>query len=141
MKKTVLLLGILLGAMLVLTACNGDSNGDSDAAVVEVGDTVLVEYTGKLAADGEIFDSSAERGVPLEFVAGVGMMIPGFDDAVLGMELNEEKTAEIPADQAYGSAGIPDPSTGEYLIPPDSDLIFEIKVVGITKPDAEEDSE
>ncbi|MCL2403211.1 MAG: FKBP-type peptidyl-prolyl cis-trans isomerase [Coriobacteriia bacterium] len=141
MKKTVLLLGILLGAMLVLTACNGDSNGDGDAVVVEVGDTVVAEYTGKLAADGEVFDSSAERGAPLEFVAGVGMMIPGFDDAVLGMELNEEKTVEIPSDQAYGSAGITDPQTGGYLIPPDSDLIFEIKVIEIIKPDTEEDSE
>ena len=51
--------------------------------------TVQVHYTGKLTS-GEIFDSSANR-EPLEFTVGAGMMIPGFDAAVNGMELNVKK--------------------------------------------------
>lgn len=62
--------------------------------------TVQVHYTGKLTS-GEIFDSSANR-EPLEFTVGAGMMIPGFDAAVNGMELNEKKTINIPAEEAYG---------------------------------------
>ncbi len=63
-------------------------------------DTVKVHYTGKLT-DGTIFDTSENRD-PLEFVLGSGQMIPGFDQAVTGMEEGEEKTVEIPSDEAYG---------------------------------------
>ncbi|MCL2437802.1 MAG: FKBP-type peptidyl-prolyl cis-trans isomerase [Coriobacteriia bacterium] len=132
MKKTVLLLGILLGAILMLTACNG--NGDDGALVVEPGDTIAVEYTGRLS-DGEVFDTSEGR-EPLVFQAGAGMMIPGFDDAVMGMEIGEEKTVEIPADQAYGDQGVPGPD-GEYIIPPNSDITFDIEIVSIDRPDSE----
>lgn len=63
-------------------------------------DKVRVHYTGKLAS-GEVFDSSRER-EPLEFTVGAGQMIPGFDNAVNGMELNEQKEVTIPCDEAYG---------------------------------------
>lgn len=63
-------------------------------------DTVKVHYTGKLTS-GEVFDSSVNR-EPLQFVLGSGQMIPGFDSAVNGMELNEKKTVTISSEQAYG---------------------------------------
>lgn len=64
------------------------------------GDTVRVHYTGKLA-DGTVFDSSVDRD-PLEFTLGEGRLIPGFEQAVIGMNPGESKTAEIPAEQAFG---------------------------------------
>jgi peptidylprolyl isomerase len=64
------------------------------------GDTVTVHYTGKLE-DGTVFDSSANRD-PLQFTLGEGLLIPGFEQAVLGMSPGESKTAEVAADQAYG---------------------------------------
>ena len=66
----------------------------------KVGDTVKVHYTGTLT-DGSAFDSSIGR-EPLQFTLGEGQMIPGFEQAVIGMELGETKTVTIPADQAYG---------------------------------------
>ena len=63
-------------------------------------DIVRVHYTGRLS-DGVVFDSS-EGNEPLEFVIGSGMLIPGFEDSVIGMALNESKTINIPADEAYG---------------------------------------
>jgi len=69
-------------------------------AQAKSGDTVRVHYTGTLA-DGEVFDSS-EGNDPLEFTLGEGAVIQGFDDAVTGMEVGEEKTVTIPADEAYG---------------------------------------
>ncbi len=69
-------------------------------AEVSAGDTVKVHYTGKLE-DGTVFDSSRER-EPLEFTIGEGQIIPGFEDAVTGMEEGEEKTVDISPDQAYG---------------------------------------
>lgn len=62
--------------------------------------TVKVHYTGKLT-NGEVFDSSAGR-EPLEFTVGAGQMIPGFENGILDMKLNEKKTIEIPASEAYG---------------------------------------
>jgi FKBP-type peptidyl-prolyl cis-trans isomerase 2 len=64
------------------------------------GDTVKIHYTGKLD-DGTVFDSSASR-EPLEFTLSSGQVIPGFDQAVLGMSPGETKTEKIPMDQAYG---------------------------------------
>lgn len=62
--------------------------------------TVKVHYTGKLT-NGEVFDSSDGR-EPLEFTVGAGQMIPGFENGILDMKLNEKKTIEIPASEAYG---------------------------------------
>ncbi len=72
---------------------------------VENGDNVKVEYVGKFT-DGNIFDQSAGRG-PLEFVVGAGRMIAGFDEAVVGMKLNDEKTVTIAPEKAYGAADAP----------------------------------
>jgi len=62
------------------------------------GDTVRVHYTGTLN-NGQVFDSSKSR-APLEFVLGSGMVIPGFDAAVTGLEPGETVTTTIPTDEA-----------------------------------------
>lgn len=67
---------------------------------VKMGDTVRVHYTGKLE-DGTVFDSSVDR-EPIEFTLGESQVIPGFEQAVLGMDLGETKSSTIPAEEAYG---------------------------------------
>jgi len=64
------------------------------------GDAVKVHYVGTLT-DGTLFDSSQGR-EPLEFVLGTGKVIPGFENALVGMSVGENKTVTIPADAAYG---------------------------------------
>ncbi len=64
------------------------------------GDTVQVHYTGKLE-DGTVFDTSTNRD-PLQFTIGEGQIIPGFEQAVVGMNPGESKTVTIPMEQAYG---------------------------------------
>lgn len=64
------------------------------------GDTVTVQYVGKLP-DGTVFDTSYERG-PLQFTIGQGQIIPGFEQAVIGMEVGENKNITLEPDQAYG---------------------------------------
>ena len=64
------------------------------------GDTVKIHYTGKLT-DGTVFDSS-EGHEPLEFTLGKGMVIPGFEQGILDMNLGEKKTISIDVDNAYG---------------------------------------
>ena len=66
----------------------------------ESGNTVKVHYKGTLD-DGSVFDSSEGRD-PLEFKIGSGALIPGFEDGVIGMAVDEKKTVNIPAAEAYG---------------------------------------
>ena len=67
---------------------------------VKDGDTVKVHYTGKLE-DGSVFDSSVERD-PLEITLGEGKLIPGFEKAVVGLEVGDKTTASIESADAYG---------------------------------------
>ncbi len=67
---------------------------------IEKGNKIKVEYKGSLD-NGPVFDSSEGKG-PLEFTAGEGKVIPGFDNAVIGMEVDEEKDVKIECKDAYG---------------------------------------
>ncbi len=65
------------------------------------GDKVTINYTGKLV-DGTIFDSSEGRD-PLPCTLGSGQVIPGFEEAIIGMAQGESKTVNIPQEKAYGA--------------------------------------
>ena len=69
-------------------------------AEAKEGDEVQVHYTGKLE-DGTVFDTS-EDGEPLSFTIGEERVIPGFEEAVAGMEPGDSKTTEVDPEQAYG---------------------------------------
>lgn len=65
------------------------------------GDTVRIHFTCKLPG-GEVFDSSLERD-PAQFTIGKGTVMPGIEEAVIGMEAGETKTAVIPPEKAFGN--------------------------------------
>ncbi|WP_035336918.1 peptidylprolyl isomerase [Dokdonia sp. PRO95] len=67
---------------------------------VKGSDVVKVHYTGKLA-DGQVFDSSLQR-EPLQVELGKGQLIPGFENALIDMVVNEKKTVTITKEEAYG---------------------------------------
>ena len=83
---------------------------------------VKVHYTGKLL-DGRVFDSSIERGEPIEFQLGVGQVIPGWDEGIALMSKGEKGILYIPSNLAYG------PRQAGELITPYSNLIFEVELV------------
>jgi peptidylprolyl isomerase len=62
---------------------------------------VTVHYVGTLS-DGSVFDSSRARNTPFAFTTGTGQVVPGFNDAVIGMTVGETKTSTLTADTAYG---------------------------------------
>jgi FKBP-type peptidyl-prolyl cis-trans isomerase 2 len=97
MKKNqiIMLIFLLLTALLMPGCIPADEAGKAKS-----GDTVQVNYTGKLA-DGTVFDSSIGK-QPLEVVLGKGQLIPGFEKAVLGMQVGENKTVIISVNEAYG---------------------------------------
>ena len=86
------------------------------------GANVKVHYTGKFL-DGKVFDSSVERGNPIEFSVGTGQVIKGWDQAILTMKKGEKRVLLIPYWLAYGEKGYPG------AIPPKSDLIFDVELV------------
>jgi peptidylprolyl isomerase len=76
-------------------------SGCANKMTIENGDQVSLEYTGNLN-DGTIFDSNVGKDA-LVFTAGAGQMIKGFDDAVVGMSVGEEKTFTLAPEDAYGN--------------------------------------
>lgn len=95
-RSRILIMAITLPALLLVWGCNIGSGANR----AENGDVVQVHYTGTLA-DGTVFDSSIDR-EPIEFTLGTGQMIPGFENAVLGMKVGGKKTVTIPSNEAYG---------------------------------------
>jgi FKBP-type peptidyl-prolyl cis-trans isomerase FkpA len=103
-------------------------NKVGDGREAEKGLTVTVHYTGWLYENGEKttkFDSSVDRREPFNFVLGVGQVIKGWDSGVNGMQVGGSRTIIIPSSMGYGSRGAGD------VIPPNSDLIFEVELVEI----------
>jgi peptidylprolyl isomerase len=94
---------VILAMALLLVAVSAAACSNPDAA--QDGDTVRVEYQGTLS-DGTVFDSTLNESFghpdPLEFTIGAGQMIPGFDNAVRGMDVGDTKTVTIKAKDAYG---------------------------------------
>ena len=84
--------------------CSGGCGGCHSLPSIEgpnVGKRCKTHYRGTLN-DGTVFDSSYDRGEPLEFICGAGMMIPGYDEAVANMEVGQSIDIHLTPDQAYG---------------------------------------
>lgn len=88
-----------------------------DGKVASAGDTVKVHYVGVAHSTGEEFDSSWNRGEPLEFPLGRGVVISGWDQGVQGMKVGGRRQLVIPPHLAYGDRGAPGAiKPGETLI-------------------------
>lgn len=100
--------------------------------LVESGRAALVHYTGWLydekAPDnkGKQFDTSANRGLPFGFIVGVGKVIKGWDQGVLGMKVGGKRTLIVPPQLGYG-----DKDVGNGLIPANSTLLFDIELLEV----------
>lgn len=93
-----------------------------DGGEIQRNDQVKVDYYGALMS-GTSFDNSFQRGMPFELNVGQGLVIPGWDEALLNMRYGDEAIVFIPFRQAYGEQG-----SGSQ-IPPESDLVFYMHVL------------
>ena len=90
---------------------------------VQPGATITAHYTGALCKDGTIFQSSHDFGDPITFP--LSQVIPGWTQGVPGMKVGGTRRLVIPSELAYGSV------RAAANIPPNSDLVFDIELVGI----------
>ena len=90
------------------------------------GDIVFVHYTGKLT-DGTKFDSSYDRGEPIDIVLGAGRVIAGWEEGLQGMHVGEKRTLTIPPQMAYKEEGRPP------KIPGNATLVFDVELMGLQR--------
>jgi FKBP-type peptidyl-prolyl cis-trans isomerase len=89
------------------------------------GDTVSVHYTGKFL-NGKVFDSSLQRGTPIEFPLGIGFVIQGWDKGIANMAEGESGTLIIPSHLGYGAQD-------NGPIPANSILVFDVELIKVKK--------
>jgi peptidylprolyl isomerase len=94
-----------------------------DGAQAKAGDSISAHYVGVAHSTGEEFDASWNRGTPLDFRLGVGQVIKGWDDGIVGMKVGGRRKLTIPAALAYGDRG------AGGAIKPGEALIFVVDLV------------
>lgn len=99
-----------------------DKYQEGTGAQAKKGDVVSVHYTGTLE-NGQKFDSSHDRGEPIQFVLGGGQVIQGWDEGIAQLRVGDKAKLTIPSDKAYGPQGIPG------VIPGGATLIFDVELV------------
>ncbi len=98
---------------------------EGQGATPAPGARISVHYTGRLLENDWKFDSSYDRGEPIEFEVGRGRVIPGWDMALSSMKQGEKRTLIIPPSLAYGEQG-----AGGGIIPPNAWLVFDVELMG-----------
>ena len=128
-------LGLLTVLVLAVIGCENKEITMDNGLIIEdiiigVGSTaekysiVTVDYTGKLQ-DGTVFDSSQRIGQePFRFTLGVGQVIDGWDQGIIGMKVGGQRKLKIPPELGYGSQDL-------GVIPPNSTLIFEVELLEV----------
>ncbi len=96
-----------------------------DGAEAASGQRIRAHYTGVTHDDGEQFDSSWDRGDPLAFTVGVGQVIAGWDQGIVGMKVGGRRRLTIPAHLAYGDRG------AGGVISPGAALVFVVDLVSV----------
>lgn len=90
----------------------------------ENGDTLSAHYTGTLE-NGTVFDSSYDKGQPIQFVLGAGRLIKGWELGLVGMKEGGKRKLTIPPELGYGAKG------AGGVIPPNATLFFEVELVSV----------
>lgn len=94
-----------------------------EGPMVKSGQTITVEYVGQLYPEGEVFDESWSNDQPISFAIGIGQVIKGWDEGLVGQPVGSRVILVIPSELGYGESG-----QGE-TIPPNADLIFVVDVL------------
>jgi len=109
---------------------------EGDGAEVKKGELLTANYLGQIWRDGKVFDNSFDRGAPSSFPIGIGKVIPGWDEALVGKKLGSRLLLSIPSDKGYKAEG-----NEKAGIKGDDTLIFVVDLVGAAANDTKLDAE
>ncbi|GGR85659.1 hypothetical protein GCM10008960_10950 [Deinococcus sedimenti] len=101
-----------------------DKYHEGTGVQAQAGKMVRVHYTGTLE-NGQKFDSSRDRGEPIEFPLGVGYVIQGWDQGIAQLRVGDKAKLTIPAHLGYGAAGVPG------VIPGGATLVFDVELMDV----------
>lgn len=96
-----------------------------DGAQVAAGDDLHVNYLGQIW-QGQIFDNSYDRGAPISFPIGIGMVIAGWDKTLVGQQIGSRVLISIPPAEGYGANGVPQAGIGG-----NDTLVFVVDILGV----------
>ncbi|RPF26051.1 FKBP-type peptidyl-prolyl cis-trans isomerase [Georgenia muralis] len=96
-----------------------------DGAAVEAGQTIVVNYLGQTWG-GHVFDNSYDRGSSISFPIGMGVVIGGWDDGLVGRQIGSRLLLSIPPEDGYGPAGVP-----QAGIKGGDTLVFVVDILGV----------
>ena len=96
-----------------------------EGAIAAPGDLITVHYVGRLT-NGRVFDSSVDRDQPFTFTLGLGEVIRGWDEGLVGMRVGGARRITIAPDFAYGDQGV-------GTIPPNSTLVFDVELIDVQR--------
>ena len=113
------------GTKPVLTFPGPDAPEGLQVQVLDAGDNIVAHYLGQ-TWNGDVFDSSYDRGRPLDFQVGVGMVIRGWDDGLIGQRVGSRLLLSIPAELGYGDRGVP-----QAGIKGGATLVFVTEILGV----------
>merc|ERR1711935_1331217 len=131
-------LTLIVGLTSILASCLAQQNGLQIRVLsgptncnrkVKAGDNIVVHYHGTLT-DGEVFDSSYERQQPFNVQIGVGKVIQGWDQGIVGMCPGEKRQLVIPPELGYGARG-----TSSGSIPGGATLVFQVEMISFQDPE------
>lgn len=97
---------------------------------VEKGKIVTVEYEGRFF-DNTVFDGTKMAGRPYHFMSGAHHVIPGWEMVISKRRAGDKFTLILPSKLGYGSEGIRNPSTGKYIVPPFTPLVFDLTILSV----------
>ena len=98
----------------------------SSRSCTQAGDTITCHYYGAVFGSDVDFDNSFDRGGALSFQIGVGMVIPGWDEGLVGKRVGDRVLLSIPSELGYGARGVP-----QAGIPGGATLVFVTDILGV----------
>lgn len=96
-----------------------------DGAEVQAGQTIVVNYLGQVW-NGNVFDNSYDRGTTISFPIGVGVVIAGWDQSLVGQKIGTRLIVSVPSPLGYGDRGVPQAGIGGGAT-----LVFVVDIVGV----------
>jgi FKBP-type peptidyl-prolyl cis-trans isomerase FkpA len=105
-------------------------NKKGSGPAIDSGKVITLVYEGRFLNDS-VFDGTKKEGKPYHFISGTHHVIEGWELAMKKLHMGDEARLILPSKLAYGQAGIQDPKSGAFMVPPFTPIIFDMKIISV----------